>query len=100
MQPTPAASSNGAPGAQRRSLSPRDPPGGGRWTHVSHFFLRPGWKNLPLAASLVFTVGTLPGPPAVLFYRWLLDIHWDQVLRDPRMLLVYASLGGACHALG
>src|SRR5215467_4742642 len=72
----------------------------GRWSRLRHFLLRPGWRNLAPAALLVFVAGALPGPPAVLFYGWLLDVHWDQVLKNPHMILVYSSLGGACHALG
>ena len=70
------------------------------WCRLRHFLLRPGWKNLPLATLVVFAAGALPGPPAVLFYGWLLDVHWDHVLKNPHMILVYASLGGACHAVG
>jgi len=40
----------------------------GRWSRLRHFLLRPGWRNLALAALLVFVAGALPGPPAVLFY--------------------------------
>ena len=62
----------------------------GPWSRLHHFLLRPGWKNLPLATLVVFAAGALPGPPAVLFYGWLLDVHWDHVLKNPHMILVYA----------
>jgi hypothetical protein len=71
----------------------------GFWAYVRRFFLRPSWKTLLLAMALVCLVGALPAPALARFMGWVLDIHWEQVFRNPDRLADFARLDGACQAL-
>ena len=71
----------------------------GVWARIRQFFLRPSWKTLPLAMALVCVAAAIPAPAAARFVGWLLDIHWEQVFRNPDRMADFARLDGALEAL-
>src|SRR5262249_17686876 len=71
----------------------------GFWAYVRRFFLRPTWKTLPFAMALVCIGAALPAPAVARFVGWLLDLHWEQVFRNPERMGDVARLDGACQAL-
>jgi hypothetical protein len=69
------------------------------WSRVRNLLLRPGWRKLPLVLLVICIVGAIPAPVLALFFGWILDIHWERILRDPKALYPFACLDGACGSL-
>lgn len=49
--------------------------------------------------ALVCIGAALPAPAVARFVGWLLDLHWDQVFRNPDRMPDFARLDAACQAL-
>src|SRR5215469_13326475 len=67
--------------------------------YVRRFFLRPTWKSLPFAMAMVCVGAALPAPAVGRFVGYVLDIHWEQLLRNPEKMSDLARLDAACQAL-
>jgi hypothetical protein len=70
----------------------------GAWPQIRRFFLRPSWKTLPLATALVCIGAALPAPAVARLVGWILDLHWDQIFRNPERMPDFARLDAACEA--